>query len=428
MAGTVLVLGGNGFIGGYIVAALRESGWSVIKGVRPHGQPPADDECHCDLMRMQAPQDWAPLLEGVDAVVNVAGILREEQGQTFAGLHVDGPLALAEACVAQGVDCFVQVSALGAPEDGDFIASKHDFDQRLLALPLRAVVLRPSLVYAAAGSYGGSSLLRALAGFPGFQWLPGHARWLVQPVAAEDVGRTVVVALVSKRTRGVYEVGGPQRMSLAEYQSAWRRWLRIPGRRALHVPEPLVSMQVALWERLGRGPVGQTMWRMLRRGNVAADNALPRLHDDLGIEPRSLTAALAAQPSQVQDRWQAQLYFLVPTLRLAVVVLWLISAWAGWRTPAAEIEQLTAGSALATLEPVALARIAAGIDLVLALWLASGWRPRLVLGLMGISVLAYTVVFGLLLPGLWLEPLGGLAKNLVLLPALAVLWVLVERR
>ena len=43
-------------------------------------------------------------------------------------------------------------------------------------------------------------------------------------------------------------------------------------------------------------------------------------------------------------------------------------------------------------------------------------------------VLVYSLVFGIALPALWLDPLGGLAKNLVILPALAVLWVLSERR
>jgi hypothetical protein len=47
---------------------------------------------------------------------------------------------------------------------------------------------------------------------------------------------------------------------------------------------------------------------------------------------------------------------------------------------------------------------------------------------MMLCVLAYTCVLGLLWPGTWMDPLGGMAKNLVVLPALAVLWVLSDRR
>ena len=426
-ARTVLVVGGAGFIGGYLVAALRRHGWRVLRAVRPKGNRLADDERACDLQAMRRPEDWVPLLDGVEAVVNAAGILREEAGQTFEVVHVAAPLALAEACVARGIRRFVQVSALGLPEDGPFIASKHRFDEQLGGLALSSVVLRPSVVYSVTGSYGGTSLLRALAGFPGAQWLPGDGRWQVQPVAAEDLGELVARA-ADGTVSGIYEVGGPTPMSLRDYQQQWRRWLRIPGERVVAVPEACVSLAVATMEAVGRGPVGRTMWRMLRRGNTTAPEATERLEIAFGLRPRALAEALDQAPSQVQDRWQAQLYFLAPALRWAVVGLWLLSALAGFITPAAEILRLSVDTPLAAWDPVMLARVGGAADLVLGLWLASGWRSRTAVGAMLLLLLAYTLVLGGLVPASWWDPLGGMAKNLVLLPALAVLWVLTERR
>lgn len=423
---TVLVVGANGFLGGFIVAALREHGYRVLRGVRPAGRPLREDERACDLARMTKPDDWREVLDGADAVVNASGILREVGSQRFETIHVAAPLALARACIDRGIDRFVQISALGLPEDGEFIASKHRFDEALRQLSLQTVVLRPSVVYAAAGSYGGTSLLRALSGFPGAQVLPGDGRWLIQPVAAEDLGALTALAL--EAPPGIYEVGGPEPMPLRDYQREWRRWLGISGMREIRVPEILVTLQVGIFERLGSGPVGDTMWRMLRRGNVTSPDAHVRLRDAFGFVPRALAQMLASRPSQVQDRWHAQLYFLGPALRTCMVALWLLSAVAGWLTPTADIERLIAESPLQGIEPVTLARAAAVFDLVLAILLLIGWRPRLVLVLMAISVAAYTLVFGIALPALWLEPLGGLAKNLAVMPALAVLWVLSDRR
>jgi hypothetical protein len=217
-------------------------------------------------------------------------------------------------------------------------------------------------------------------------------------------------------------------MALSEYLLLWRAWLRVPGMRTLPTPTWVVDAAVAVGERLGVGPMGQTMWSMLKRGNVCAPDAHPHLLETFGTAPRDLDTVLAEAPSQVQDRWQAQLYLLAPALRWTVILLCLISAWAGFFTPAAQIEAMSSGSLLAQLEPVALARFAGGVDLVLALWLASGWRPRAAVASTSLLVLGYTLVFGALVPALWLDPLGGLAKNLVLLPALAVLWVLSDRR
>lgn len=410
-----------------MVAALRRHGWCVLRAVRLHGRPLSDDERACDLQAMTRAEDWLSVLDGVDAVVNAAGILREQDGDTFDAVHLAAPMALARACVARGVGRFVQVSALGVPGDGAFVASKHRFDDQLLGLPLCAVVFRPSVVYSVSGSYGGTSLLRALAGFPGMQWLPGNGHWRVQPLAAEDLGELVARAAGNAST-GIYEVGGPAPLSLRDYQRQWRRWLRIPGERVVAVPEACVSLVVNVMEALGRGPVGRTMWRMLRRGNITTTDAADRLQADFGVRPRALSEALAQAPSQVQDRWQAQLYFLAPVLRWAVVALWLLSALAGLSTPAEDILRLSAGTPLATLDPVLLARGGGVADLLLGLWLASGWRQRMAIGAMLLLLLAYTLVLGFVVPATWEDPLGGMAKNLVLAPALAVLWVLTERR
>jgi hypothetical protein len=170
------------------------------------------------------------------------------------------------------------------------------------------------------------------------------------------------------------------------------------------------------------------MWRMLRRGNVTAADAGDRLRAAFGVAPQSLEQALARQPSQVQDRWQAQLYFLAPALKWAVATLWLISAWAGWSTPASTIEAMAAGTPLASWQPVPLARLGGALDAALGLWLLSGWRPRAAVAAMIALVFAYTASLGIGLPRAWLDPLGGLAKNLVLLPALGMLWVMTDRR
>lgn len=423
---TVLVVGAGGFIGGFITAALRAEGYRVLEGVRLGTGGSRAGRLDCDLARMTQPSDWSGVLEGVDAVVNAAGILRASRGNGFQRVHFDGPLALARACVDAGVQRFVQVSALGDPADGPFISSKHRFDAALTKLPIKSVVLRPSVVYAPDGSYGGTSLLRALAATPGVQCVPGSGGWLLQPVSADDLGRLVVQALSAGS--GVFEVVGPERMSLLDYQRQWRSWLRLRSGLVVHVPGWLVDPAVRAMDILGRGPVGRTMWRMLKRGNVGTPGAHARLHETFGIAPRKLADVLASRPSQVQDRWHARLYFLAPVMHASLVVLWLLSGWVGLTAPAEGINALVGGSVMEGLSPVALARATGALDVLAALALASGWRPRLVIAAMMSMLLAYTVAFGMLVPSTWLDPLGGLAKNLVLLPAMAMAWVTADRR
>ena len=83
----ILVAGAYGFIGSYIVAALRAAGHEVVGAVRrpvrsgPCAQLPA---IACDLSRDTHVEDWLPRLKGIDVVVNAAGILRETRAGSFS--------------------------------------------------------------------------------------------------------------------------------------------------------------------------------------------------------------------------------------------------------------------------------------------------------------------------------------------------------
>lgn len=429
----VLVTGADGFIGRQVVAALRAAGHAVLRGVRPasSSRGEREDTIGCDFGRDLAIETWLPRLAGVDAVINCAGILRATRHGSFEAVHVAVPLALFGACERAGLRRVIQVSALGDPADGEFIASKHRADAQLATLDLDWIVLRPSLVYSPRGSYGGSSLLRAMAATPAVLLLPGSGRQALDPLDADDLAALVVRLLKpGAPRRQTIEVVGPETLSLEDYLRAWRAWLRIPPPRlVLRVPKRLVALVAATGEWLGSGPLGRTMHAMLARGNVGGPDSRRATAAALGRLPRPLRESLAAQPSFVQDRWQARLHLLAPLLRIALALMWILSAWVGYRTPPEQVTQLLGEAGIdlrGAAQPLVVA--ASTVDLVLGLLFLVNWRPALTGTLMCLSVLAYTVFFGIWLPASWWDPLGGLLKNLALLPALLVAMVLAQRR
>lgn len=428
----VLVTGAYGFIGAHVVAALIAADHEVVcavRGARIDSRFPGIAAIACDMAHDVHPEAWLPRLASIDAVVNVAGILREHGTNTFTAIHEQAPQALFRACQQRGVRRIIQISALGNPADGEFIASKHRGDAMLAALDLDWIVLRPSLVYGTRGSYGGTSLLRALAALPGAVPLPQGGSQRVQPLAVEDVGAAVAAALDRPEcARRVLELVGPEAMTLRDYLSAWRRWLGFGRIRVWPVPLGWARLLAALGDRFGNGPLCRTMMRMLERGNVASRDALPRLHEELGITPRTLLRALDEAPSQVQDRWHARLYFLLPTLRILMALLWIVSGVVGWLTSARDIAALTLGNPMPAHTALLLARMTGSLDLLLGVLCLLRWRPGWVLGVMLVMVLGYTLGVGLLWPAQWLAPFGGLAKNLPLLAALAILLATDERR
>lgn len=309
----VLVTGANGFIGAHVVSALAEAGFGVVRAMRSptgHGAPSGDiRSVAVDFNADTLPAAWMPRLAGVDAVVNCAGILQRRRGQDMKAIHVDAPVALFQACESAGIRRVIQVSALGTGAGTEFALTKHACEQHLGKMDLDWIVLKPSLVYAE-GSYGGTSLVRGLAGLPGWVPLIGDGRQVFRPIHARDLGGGVVSLLKQPDVRQVtLEPAGPQELTLREILQCYRHWLGFGEARFMPVPLALVRVVARLGGWFGNGPVNSTALRQLEYGNSTASYAF---REATGLAPASLSQWLARYPSRVQDRWHARLYWLAP--------------------------------------------------------------------------------------------------------------------
>lgn len=168
----VLVLGANGFVGSAIVAALVRAGMTVRCVVRDPDKLvsrfPGIETVKSNLRDESArdPEYWTEALTGVDAVVNAAGVLQPRRERDAWRVHCHAPDALFAACEHTGVRRAVQISAAGVEEAETVCArSKRTGEQKLMARDLDWTILRPAIVIGD-GSYGGSSMLRAIAAFP----------------------------------------------------------------------------------------------------------------------------------------------------------------------------------------------------------------------------------------------------------------------
>src|SRR4029079_4714191 len=102
----VLVLGGSGFVGRYVVAQLAADGHSVVVLTRRRSRArhllllPTVQVVEGD------PYDAATLARharGVTVAINLVGVLPEHSHATFERAHVELPRALAAACRTAGV-------------------------------------------------------------------------------------------------------------------------------------------------------------------------------------------------------------------------------------------------------------------------------------------------------------------------------------
>ena len=430
----VLILGAYGLIGSHVMARLHAGGYHVIALGRdidsasrrfPYARWVAGD-----LSTMLSDSDWQPLLVNVDAVVNCAGALQEGGRDSMRAIHVEAMAAMFAICVAAGIRRVIQVSAVGIrPEvDTDFARTKRDAEVALQATDLDWVILRPALVLAPT-AYGGTAMLRGLAGLP-FLTPIIEPDCRVQVVAVEDVAETVLRSLdPAMPVRRVWELMHPEAHRLAEIVSAYRAWLGWAPRRILAIPPGLGSVVALVADFLGRlgwrSPARTTAVRQLAAQGVGDPTGW--IHD-LGIQPKSLVQILAANPAGVQERWFARLYFLKPLGLLTLGLFWMLSglvALGPGRDTAITVLTASGMSQDLALMIVVLGAI---VDIVLAAGVALRRTMPAALVAMIAATAIYLITGTILRPDLWLDPLGVFLKTVpTTLAALLLLAVGDER-
>jgi nucleoside-diphosphate-sugar epimerase len=280
----VLVCGARGFIGRHLVSALEAAGHAVLRGIS--GRPQAPEERQLDFVHDLDPVVWRARLDGVDAVFNAVGVLRDAPGRPMRAIHTAVPQALFDACAQRGVRRVVQLSALGVDQgDTPYARSKREADLHLLALTqagrLDGVVLRPSIVYGPGGA--SARLFDALARWPALVLPRIVMRTRVQPVLVQELARAAARLFGAHRQlKGVVPCVGPRALTIAGFIACLRAQRgRGPALQA-GLPDGLTRLAARLGDQLPLTPWGSETLALLATDNTADAGPFRRL---LGREP-----------------------------------------------------------------------------------------------------------------------------------------------
>jgi len=287
---SLLVLGGTGFVGRHLCAALIRAGYAVKVLTR-------DRERHKALLVLPGlelvnanVQDQVSLTahaRGCAAVINLVGILNERghSGAGFRTAHVELVRKILGACRSAGVNRLVQVSAIGAATDGPshYLRTKGEAEQLIRASPLAWTILQPSVIFGPDDSFLNrfAALLRLLPIMP-----LAHAEARLSPVWVEDVCAAILEVLASPQSAGqTYQLCGPEVITLADTVRYVRDLMHL-RRAVLPLPGVLGRLQAQVLEFVPGKPLSVDNYRSLSVPSVCRENGFSRL----GIAPQSVRA------------------------------------------------------------------------------------------------------------------------------------------
>jgi len=294
----VLVLGGSGFVGRHLVAALAANGIKVTVPSRhreraKHLLPlPTVDVVETDIM---APGALEALAGGRQAVINLVGILHGD----FERVHAELPRRVVAACRARGVGRLLHMSALGASPGApsEYLRTKAAGEQAALAATdLAVTAFRPSVIFGPEDAF--LNTFAALARtFPVLPIACPQARF--QPVYVADVAQAMCRALDDLSTHGkTYELCGPRQYTLKELVELV---CEMTGRHraVIGLSDRLSYWQAFVMERLPGKLITRDNLRSMQVPNVCA-GVFP-----FGIRPEALEAAAPAYlaPAGPRERY-----------------------------------------------------------------------------------------------------------------------------
>lgn len=427
----VLVIGANGFIGTAVVSELHKADHKTRCVVRNAAQLdrrfPGIDSVSLDLTSQDALDEkhWRSLLEGIEAVVNVAGVLQPLKPKVAWNVHCHAPEALYRACEEVGVRRVIHISATGVTETNNtYSRSKLAGEETLKKKGLDWTILRPVLVIGD-GSYGGTSMIRALAVNPIFTPVIGDGSIPLGIIHKNELA-SGIVSLLEQNTgvKTTLEPSCSNEMPMSEVVRSYRRWFGLPKRPILKIPLWIAGLLGKLGDLFQLDPINSTAVAQFR-GKMTGDST--RFEEVSGVKVSNLPELLAARPSESQDLWHARLFLLRPVIRMSLAVFWLVSGITGLFFASHLYQSGLAQLITSDLVPLAIVLLSS-VKLAIGLVVLFGWNLRLMAWVQFMLILVLATLPGLVDPSSWIDPSAALFKDVCLLVLILVHRVVEQAR
>ncbi len=289
---TVVIFGASGFVGRYIVAILAKEYWTIKVFVRK-----PDQAKHLTLIgklgqvtiyqgNISNKNSVDKIIYGANKVINLVGILEENNKQNFSSVHIGGSTNIAESCLKHKINSLIHISALGIYDGmhSKYAKSKLEAEQNIKKIFQKTIILRPSVIFGPEDNF--TNKFARMASISPFIPLINNGLTKFQPVYVKDVAKAVSAVINNNFHLGkTYNLGGPEIISFKEIIDFVL--LKIRKKRIyFSLSFPMAKLIGIIFSIVPVAPITLDQVRLLEKDNIVPEKE--KGFKELGIKPSSI--------------------------------------------------------------------------------------------------------------------------------------------
>lgn len=255
----IILPGGAGLVGQNLVARLKAKGYTHIVVLDKHAanvevlrrmHPEVLTEC----VDLSQPGSWQAHFAQAGAVVMLQAQIGGIDYAEFERNNLTSTQLILDAIRAGRVDQLVHISSsvVESVADDFYTQTKKIQERMVLDSGIACPVLRPTLMFGWFDRKHLGWLSRFMQKLPVFP-IPGHGRYLRQPLYAGDFCNIIISCIENRITDGVFNISGHEKVDYIDIIREIKRATRA-GAAIVKIPYGLFHGLLWLWALFDRNP------------------------------------------------------------------------------------------------------------------------------------------------------------------------------
>ena len=291
----ILVIGGSGFVGGYLTRQLLAEGYQVRCLARNPEKIKPLAELGCDIVKgdLSDLSSVSDAIESMDAVyISIHTLAPQHKDTTnlgFMDIEMNGLKNVVEGCKMHQVKRLIYVTSLGITADKKdaWTSGRWKTQQYLFNSGLDVTVIQPGMIV----GIGGQGFNMVLANAQKrTAFVVGNGRNKFRCIAIDDLTYNLIGVLKEQKAYGhCFEVGSDDVLTGDELIDAAADVTGHRHPRKIHIPLAMLRFTAPLIERLAKSPKG------------SIKGALDGLEADLIGDPSAIRTILTRRPLSYKE-------------------------------------------------------------------------------------------------------------------------------